>query len=191
MKKIWQFLCAGRGRCDGNLRTGCKSVDINTPFVFSIGVARRLYGIQLMVTKVFRFPMESIKWTVEGQRNDQSEWELLKQRSSQSYRTDEHRNISIYFDSSVKHKKVRVSIGSFGVDICGIEVFAYYDECGHPEVPLNGRVQWNTGDTEAIYRCDDGYRLNVPSATRQCVQGEWNGLQAICECNFKDHFKMI
>jgi Sushi repeat (SCR repeat) len=150
--------------------------------MFSIGVPRRMYGIRFTATKVFWFPMETIAWTIEGQRNDQSEWELLKLDGRESYQNKEHRKISIYFDSSVKYKNVRVSIGSYAVDVCGIEVFTLNDECGQPEVPLNGRVQWNPGDTEAIYRCDDGYQLNVPFTTRECVDGKWDGLQPICEC---------
>jgi Sushi repeat (SCR repeat) len=190
VKNIDEFFCGRRRRCNGNLNTGCKSVDMNTPFMFSIGVERRLYGIQFTITMAFLFPMDIMAWTIEGQRNDQSEWELLQFDERDSYQTEEHRKVFFYFNGSVKFKKVRVSIGQFySINVCGIEVFTLNDECGQPEVPLNGRVQWNPGDTEAIYRCDDGYQLNVPSDTRQCVQGKWNGLQPICELHSKIIFK--
>ena len=152
---------------------------------------RRLHGIQFTAINDPCFKLENMAWTIEGQRTDQSGWEYLRIERTEFYHTREHRMILVYFDGSIYFKNLRLFINHFHFQVCNVELLVFHDECGHPEVPLNGWVQWNPGDTEAIYRCDDGYRLNVPSATRQCVQGEWNGLQAICECNFKDHFKMI
>jgi len=64
--------------------------------------------------------------------------------------------------------------------ICEIVLFAYYDECGIPEVPLHGQVEYKPGDTEATYRCDDGYKLDSNYSIRHCIQGRWSGLQPIC-----------
>ena len=61
------------------------------------------------------------------------------------------------------------------------------DECGHPERPLNSRVNV-TGfrDSEAVYECADGYEMLAFGASaaqtreRRCVGGAWNGSPPIC-----------
>ena len=67
------------------------------------------------------------------------------------------------------------------VYVCDFTILAMYDDCGHPEIPLNGQVQWEPGDTRATYRCERGFQLEPQAQSRECVRGTWTGVGPICE----------
>ena len=53
------------------------------------------------------------------------------------------------------------------------------DECGHPEMPFNGR--YVRSNNTVTYYCNEGYQLSASSpVTRHCVRGFWSETQPIC-----------
>ena len=67
-----------------------------------------------------------------------------------------------------------------GISITRAELLTLNDNCGHPEIPINGHVQWMTNDITASYSCDKGYRLNPKSKIRHCIKGSWDGSEPTC-----------
>ena len=176
-----------KGKDNLNLNKKCQDVEPGKAYKFKMENGRRLHAIRLTIEprywdqpQLFD-PLFSIKGRV-------SEWQNL----IGTWNNNEHNHGYVHFtvhssileltdhQKNVYFQKIML-VSKAEIYICKIELMTYHDECGHPEVPLNGRVQWNPGDTEAIYWCDDGYQLNVPYDTRHCVRGKWNGSQPICE----------
>ena len=81
-----------------------------------------------------------------------------------------------------KWKSVLVTINSNmeGVQLCEIEIFALADQCGHPEIPLNGHVQWKSSDLTAIYNCNPGFQMEPYTPIRHCLRGTWIGQEPVC-----------
>ena len=70
--------------------------------------------------------------------------------------------------------------------VCQLEVYALSEQCGHPEIPINGRVDWQRGSPNATYSCNEEYFLEPNSETRTCEEGKWSGSELICkQFNFK------
>ena len=65
--------------------------------------------------------------------------------------------------------------------LCRLEVFAFPDQCGQPEIPINGTVDWQRGSPKATYSCVEGYALEPGKKTRTCQNGRWSGTQPICK----------
>ena len=70
--------------------------------------------------------------------------------------------------------------GTRGNMVTRAELVTLSDYCGHPEIPINGHVQWMTNDITACYSCDQGFRLNANSQIRRCIQGSWDGPEPTC-----------
>ena len=70
--------------------------------------------------------------------------------------------------------------GTRGNLVTRAELVTLSDYCGHPEIPINGHVQWMTNDITACYSCDQGFRLNANSQIRRCIQGSWDGPEPTC-----------
>jgi len=168
----------GNGWYPNDLRSGCRNIYTGYSYQFVIKKERRLHSIQIR-TISFWNNLKNAVLTFQGWKKDRSERENIKVT-----RTNHELNFSSSFALTDFSKSYHFKYFSFAsnawVYICEILLFAYHDECGHPEFPLNGRVQWKPDDTEAIYRCEDGYKLDPNYSTRLCFQGEWNGPQPIC-----------
>jgi Sushi repeat (SCR repeat) len=162
-----------------DLKSGCQYINTGYSYQFEIEEERRLHSIHIRTTISYWNHLKKAALTFQGRKKDRSERENLKVT-----RTNHELNFSSSFVLTDFSKSYHFKYFSFAsnawVYICEIVLFAYHDECGHPEVPLNGRVQWKPDDTEAIYRCEDGYQLDSNYSTRHCIQGQWNGSQPIC-----------
>jgi Sushi repeat (SCR repeat) len=143
-----------------------------------IKVSRRLYAIRLNGANDYRYSLRDSKWNIKYIKSDWSFEELKNVRPNY----DEHNNhITLVIDKYQHLKEFQFLKDNIGYTlICGIEILAYYDECGHPEVPLHGQVQWTPDDANATYRCDEGYHLESNVSTRYCIQGKWNGPELTC-----------
>jgi Sushi repeat (SCR repeat) len=171
------------GRFKLNLNRKCHDVEPGKVYKFKMENGRRLHAIRLTIEprywdqpQLFD-PLFSIRGRVTEWQNLTGNWinhgyVHFTVHSSILELTDDQKNV--YFQRIELVSKAEIYI-------CKIELMTYHDECGHPEVPLNGSVKWNLGNTEAIYRCDDGYQLSAPYDIRHCVRGKWNGSQPICE----------
>ena len=69
--------------------------------------------------------------------------------------------------------------------VCQLEVYALPEQCGHPEIPINGRVNWQRGSLNATYSCQEGYSLELNRETRTCEKGKWSGSEPLCKLKFK------
>ena len=54
------------------------------------------------------------------------------------------------------------------------------DECGYPEVPVNGHVYWEESEATAVFLCSAGYRRDTDEPVRKCVEGRWSGPEPAC-----------
>jgi Sushi repeat (SCR repeat) len=72
-------------------------------------------------------------------------------------------------------------VGNHYFNLCQLELFALPDQCGHPEIPINGTVTWQSGSSNAIYSCNEGYFLEPDTETRTCEKGKWSGTEPICK----------
>jgi Sushi repeat (SCR repeat) len=68
-----------------------------------------------------------------------------------------------------------------GFTSCILKIVASSDKCGHPEIPINGTVNWKRGSTSATYSCHEGYSLEPSNDTRTCQKGKWSGREPICK----------
>jgi len=147
---------------------------------FQIEKERRLHSIRLRTSHDTWNSFKAAVLTFQGWNIDRSKLEDLNVS-----RTNHELNFSSSFVLTGYSESYHVKNLNFTSDnwfrIYEIVLFAYHDECGHPEVPLHGNVKFESGDTKAIYRCGDGYQLNASHDTRHCVRGKWNGSQPICE----------
>ena len=135
----------------------------------------RLYGIRLTTTRDLWPVFKSTFWSLEGQSDDQSQWERLRIVGTET--NDRNYGLLFILENQQKLNKILV-MSPARCAICVTELLTYHDDCGHPDVPVNGKVEWN--DTNAIYRCDEGYRLVSGSQSRWCDQGRWTGSESIC-----------
>ena len=137
--------------------------------------SRRLYAIRLKGyagRDPFRDPIRKIKYKTA----DRSPEELQIVRKDY----DELNNRITLFVSKYQYlKELQFSSIEYKY-ICEMEFLAYYDVCGHPEIPLHGQVQWIPDDVNATYRCDEGYHLEANVSTRYCTRGKWNGSERTC-----------
>jgi Sushi repeat (SCR repeat) len=135
----------------------------------------RLYGIRLTTTRDLWPVFVSTFWSLEGQSDDQPEWQKLRIVGTEI----DDRNYGVLFILENEQKLIRVRfVSPASCAVCVTELLTYHDDCGHPEVPVNGKVDWN--DTNAIYRCGEGFQLISGSRTRWCDQGRWTGSEPIC-----------
>jgi Sushi repeat (SCR repeat) len=147
---------------------------------FQIQKERRLHSIRLRTTHDDWYRLQNKDLTFQGRKNDQSKWENFNLDIGTSNELVFPSNPVLIDHSNSGHfKNIRLTPNT-GAYICEIILFAYHDECGHPEVPLHGHVQFEPGEAKAIYRCDDGYQLESNCSNRHCIQGRWNGSQPIC-----------
>ena len=91
-------------------------------------------------------------------------------------------------------KIVSIKVASTAsVDVCHLEIFAFPNECGHPEIPINGTVTWQRGSPTATYYCREGYHLEPNTKTRTCEEGKWSGTEPLCKLfqfkTFEDQMK--
>jgi Sushi repeat (SCR repeat) len=167
-----------------DLRRDFQNIDSTFSYKFKIEKKRRLHSIHLRTTISYWNRLKNAALTFQGRKNVQSRWESLNVN-----RRNHERDFSSSFlltGYSNNHFKCLSFTSNTWVSIYEILLFAYHDECGHPEVPLHGYVKYKPDDNEAIYRCDDGYQLDSNYSTRRCIQGEWNGPQPICIRLIKD-----
>ena len=162
------------------LRSGCQYIDPRYSYRFEIEKERRLHSIRVKAVAKDWNSFENAALTIEGRKNDQSKWENLVVTRTNLV---PHSSSSFVLTGYLKNypfKNFLLTSNNWSFYICEIVLLVYHDECGHPEVPLNGRVQWKPDDTKATYRCDDDYQLVSNYSTRHCIQGQWNGSQPIC-----------
>ena len=156
----------------------CQKINSGYFYRFEIEKERRLHSIRLRTAADDWNSFENAALTIKGRKNDQSQWEHLDVT-----RTNLVPYPSFAFTDYSKNyyfKHFILTSNNWSFKICEIVLFAYLDECGHPEVPLHGHVHFEPGDTKATYRCDDGYHLASNISNRHCIQGRWNGSQPIC-----------
>ena len=157
----------------------CQYIESGYSYIFEIGGERRLHRIQLRVESADWDRFKNAALSFQGLKNDQSKWENLDvTRTNHEIHSSSILVLNKYSNSY--HLKKLIFKSNKWFRVCEIVLFSYHDECGHPEVPLNGRVQWKPDDTKATYRCDDDYQLVSNYSTRHCIQGQWNGSQPIC-----------
>ena len=161
----------------------CQEIKSGYSYKFEIEKERRLHSIPVRAATFDWNSFKNAALTIEGRKNDQSKWELLNvTRTNLVPDSNSSFVLTGYSKNYFKlFKNFRLTSNNWSFYICKITLFAYHDECGHPEAPLHGHVQFEPGDTKATYRCDDGYQLNVPYDIRHCVRGKWNGSQPICK----------
>ena len=146
---------------------------------FQIQKERRLHSIRLRTSQDTWNSFKKAVVIFQAWYNDPSKFEDFNVS-----RTNRQLNYSSSFvltgySESYNFKNFRFESNEW-FRIYEIALFAYHDECGYPEVPLHGHVQFEPGDTKAIYLCDDGYHLASNISIRHCIQGQWNGSQPIC-----------
>ena len=153
----------------------CRWVSKNQVFLAKIKVSRRLYAIRLTGDRYCCSLRDSI-WKIKYKKPDGSLEELQIVRNDYDER---NKHITFVFNKYQYLKELQFSSIEHAY-ICGIKFLAYYDECGHPEVPLHGQVQWIPDNVNATYRCDEGYHLEANVSTRYCTRGKWNGSERTC-----------
>jgi Sushi repeat (SCR repeat) len=156
----------------------CLYIESKYFYSFQIQKERRLHSIRLRTTFHNWNRLEKTVLTFYGRKNNPLKWENLN-ISRKNHELDFSSSLVLNGYSNYHFKKFSFA-SNIWIYICEIELIVYHDECGQPEVPLHGHVQFETDDTQAIYRCDDGYKLDSNHPIRHCIQGQWNGSQPIC-----------
>jgi Sushi repeat (SCR repeat) len=157
----------------------CPYMETKYFYSFQIQKERRLRSIRLRTTFDNRNRLEAAVFTFQGRKNNKFKWENLNiSRSNEEL--DSSLVVVLTIHSNSYHFKNFILTSNDWFRICEIVLFAYHDECGHPEVPLHCHVQFETDYTRATYRCDEGYKLDSNYSIRHCIQGQWNGSQPIC-----------
>jgi Sushi repeat (SCR repeat) len=149
-----------------------------TTFVASLEDARRFYGIHLVTnnTKI------ASDITIVGVVNGNVAMKYLGPDPTVEPVPVKSDLYGYFFFITQEEKFSKILVrAKKDVYICYFKVLAMYDDCGHPEIPLNGQVQWEPGDTRATYRCERGFQLEPPAQSRECVRGTWTGVEPICE----------
>jgi len=160
-----------------SLKGNCKWVYPAEVYSAKIKVSRRLYAVRLKGSRGYWSSLRDADWKIKYKKTERSLEELQIIRRDYDG-TNNHITLVV---SKYKHLRELQFLSDFGnTYLCGIEFLAYYDECGHPEVPLHGQVQWTPDDANATYRCDEGYHLESNVSTRYCIQGKWNGSELTC-----------
>jgi Sushi repeat (SCR repeat) len=159
------------------LKGYCRWVYPDVAFSAKIKASRRLYAISFKRYDGYWNSLRDSIWKIKYKKPDESLEELQIVREDYDERTH---HITLVVNKHQHLKELQFSSNIGYTYICGIEFLANYDECGHPELPLHGHVQWTPDDANTTYRCDEGYHLESNVATRYCIQGKWNGSELTC-----------
>jgi hypothetical protein len=126
---------------------------------FQIQKERRMHSIRLRTSDAEWNRLKNAVLTFQGWVNNQTKFEDLNvSRTNHDLNFSSRLVLTGYSESYFKNFRFT---SNEWFRICEILVFAYHDECGHPEVPLHGHVKFESGDTKAIYRCDDGQMKSI------------------------------
>ena len=152
----------------------CFTLSQNEPLVAHLTKQRRLSGVRITSgtskSDVIYFRRANFK--------------ITGRREQIPYERNLNESISLFvFENSNQRASSQlieiVSTKSF--QLCQLEMYALVDQCGHPEIPINGTVTWQRGSTIATYSCHEGYALEPKTTTRICHKGKWSGSEPLCK----------
>jgi Sushi repeat (SCR repeat) len=156
----------------------CFTLSQNEPLVVHLTEQRRLSGVRITSgtskSDVIYFQRANFKFT-GGQEQIPYERNL-----------NESISLFVFENSNQRASSQSVEIVSTkSFQLCQLEMYALVDQCGHPEIPINGTVTWQRGSTIATYSCHEGYALERITVfdwnTRTCQNGKWSGSELRCK----------
>lgn len=150
-------------------------------FIFSRGY--RIYGVKLLA-RAGHDPLQHIaraEWSLKGSPDRQSIWQPL---AFTPKTVDSNRFLAVdepLYSQFWETLTVTLNSDVGDVEICEVEIYALGDQCGQPEIPINGHVDLSSDQLRATYQCAPGYKIDPESdAVRKCVNGNWAGLEPVC-----------
>jgi Sushi repeat (SCR repeat) len=155
--------------------SACTSFSQNEPLMVHLPDKRRLSGIRITSgtdKTVQRFQKANFSFAGD----DAVPHHITYQRNNLSD------SMSFFVFTNLTEELSVLSIklaSSQSFTVCQLEIYALPNQCGHPEIPINGNVIWQRGSTSATYSCHEGYSLE-PNTTRTCQKGKWSGSEPIC-----------
>jgi Sushi repeat (SCR repeat) len=139
---------------------------------------RRLYGIRLdpVTSGLDVFVFGKAQFSFVGDKNEapQIAYERMHLNNSSS----------LFAFKNLTEELTSVSfelVGSDGFSVRHLEIYAFPEQCGHPEIPKNGAVVWQSGSPTATYSCHSRYALHSANETRICQRGRWSGSEPVCK----------
>jgi Sushi repeat (SCR repeat) len=164
--------------------SNCPSFSKSEPLTAQLPEKRRLSAIRISSaaddTNVNKF--KKANFSFAGDENVVPQIAYERNISSDS--------ISLFVFTNLTEELSSLSIkltSDKSFNLCQIELFALPDQCGHPEIPINGTVTWQRGYQNATYSCQEGYYLeqypiiSFSAETRICEKGKWSGSEPLCE----------
>jgi hypothetical protein len=155
---------------------GCVSLKSGQHWELALEEKRRLHSFEITTDGSSWNPnakLEGIEATAQ--------WETVKIDKIQKSIRSSFRFV-LHKDGLSKRYESLMFTPQSDVTGCVVKLFLYYDQCGKPAVPLNGKVIYD--DHTALYQCRYGYHVtgtDSQSARRACFQGEWNNPVPTCK----------
>jgi Sushi repeat (SCR repeat) len=139
---------------------------------------RRLSGIRIVSetnqTNVLKFQKAKFSFVGDEEYDRKIGYERINDKNS----------ISFFIFTNLTEELTSVSvelIHSRGFYVGQLEIYAFPNQCGHPEIPINGTVNWQSGSPIATYSCHSGYAVHSADTTRTCDKGKWSGNEPVCK----------
>jgi Sushi repeat (SCR repeat) len=149
-----------------------KNCYVSRVFPFSVNSPRKWWAIRLFVSAP---ELQSVNWTVTAQTTGTKP--IRRNLTINRIEYEDELVALLVLNTDVKLANLTLKADQ-NVSVCSAEIHTFPDQCGSPEVPIDGEVEWNT--SIAIYRCKKGFQLKSGDLTRQCVDGEWAGPMPVC-----------
>jgi hypothetical protein len=149
-----------------------KDCYVSKVFPFSVNSRRKWWAIRLTV---WAPELISVNWTVTSKTTG-----TKRMQRSLTINRIEHENEStalVVLNTGVRLAKLTLKADR-DVSVCYADIYTFPDQCGSPEVPIDGEVKWNT--STVVYRCKKGFQLKSGDLIRKCVDGEWTGTVPVC-----------
>jgi hypothetical protein len=159
---------------NGNTPYGYRLNDsyVSKVFPFSVNSPRKWWAIRLFVSAP---EPQSVNWTVTAKTTGTKP--IRRNLTINRIEYEDEFEALLVLNTGVKLASLTLKADQ-DVSVYSAEIHTFPDQCGSPEVPIDGEVEWNT--SIAIYRCKKGFQLKSGDLIRQCVDGEWAGPVPVC-----------